>query len=287
MSPRPEYTMGQVVSKDGTTIGYRQLGRGPVLLCLHGGALTSQHYSKLATALADEFTVVLPDRRGRGLSGPFPADYSIRTEDEDLRALVAATGARFAFGPADGGLFALHAAISLPELERIAAFEPVVFAGQPGQQEFEGVIDRYNARLDENDIVGAAVGLTKDAGLSPVVSAIPDAVFRPLFRFVLWLDAKRAKPGETPYGELIPTLRPELVEVRATEGTLDDYRGVGARVLLMRAAGAPPLITGSIDALHAVLPHSKVLTLPGLTHGSAQDQGKPAPIAAALRTFFS
>jgi len=115
---------------------------------------------------------------------------------------------------------------------------------------------------------------------------IPDSVFRKLFRLVLWLDAKRAKPGDTPYGELIPTLRPELAVVRATEGALDDYRAVGARVLLMRASGAPPLITGSVDALHAVLPHSEVLTLPGLAHGSAQDQGRPAPIAARSAYFL-
>ena len=286
MSRRVAFTTGHVTSRDGTTIGYRRLGAGPVLLVLHGGALSSQHYLRLAAALAGDFTVILPDRRGRGLSGPFPPDYSIRTEDEDLAALVAATGARYAFGPADGGLFALHASMGLPELEKVAVYEPVLFAGQDGQAEFEGVIDRYNARIDAGDLIGAAVGLTKDAGLSPVVSAIPDAVFRPLFRLALWLDARRVRPGDTPLRALIPTLRPELAEVRATEGTLDDYRRVTARVLLMRAAGAPPLMTGTLDALARVLPHHELLVLPGLNHGSAQDQGRPAVIAAALREFL-
>jgi pimeloyl-ACP methyl ester carboxylesterase len=286
VSRRPDHETGQVVSRDGTTIGYRRLGAGPVLLLLHGGALSSQHYLRLAAALAGEFTVVLPDRRGRGLSGPFPPGYSIRTEDEDLAALVAATGARYAFGPADGGLFALHASMSLPELERIAVYEPVLFAGQPGQAEFEQVIDRYSARIEAGDVVGAAIGLTKDADLARVVGAIPDAVFRPLFRLALWLDARRVRPGDTSLRQLIPTLRPELVEVRATEGTVDDYRRVTAHVLLMRASEAPPLMTGSLDALRRVLPHSDLLVLPGLRHGSAQDQGSPAPIAAALRAFF-
>lgn len=286
MSRRPDFSTGQVTSRDGTTIGYRQLGTGPALLVLHGGALSSQHYLRLAAALADRFTVVLPDRRGRGRSGPFPPNYSIRTEDEDLAALVAATGARYAFGSADGGLFALHASMRLPELERVAAYEPVVFAGQAGQAEFEQVIDRYDARIEAGDVIGAAVGLTKDAGLSRIVGAIPDAVFRPLFRLALWIDAARVKPGDTSYRDLIPTLRPELVEVRATAGTLDDYRRVTARVLLMRASGAPPLITGSLDALQRVVPQSEVLLLPGLAHGSAQDQGSPHRIAAALRTFL-
>jgi hypothetical protein len=41
------------------------------------------------------------------------------------------------------------------------------------------------------------------------------------------------------------------------------------------------------EALHAVLPHSTVLRLPGLNHDSAQTYGKPETIAAALRLFFA
>jgi hypothetical protein len=32
---------------------------------------------KLGTLLSDEFTVYIPDRRGRGMSGPIGEDYSI------------------------------------------------------------------------------------------------------------------------------------------------------------------------------------------------------------------
>ena len=64
------YSKKSVTSKDGTTIGYRQLGQGPTVVILHGGALASQHYMKLGSALAERFTVSMPDRRGRGMSGP-------------------------------------------------------------------------------------------------------------------------------------------------------------------------------------------------------------------------
>jgi len=63
-----------VVSRDGTTIGYRQMGSGPGLVLVHGGMQASQNLMKLATALAAEFTVCVLDRRGRGLSGPFGDD---------------------------------------------------------------------------------------------------------------------------------------------------------------------------------------------------------------------
>jgi pimeloyl-ACP methyl ester carboxylesterase len=102
------YTKGFVTSADGNRIGYRQLGSGPGVVLLHGGVNSSQHLMRLGSALAGTFTVDIPDRRGRGLSGPIGADYGLRTEDEDLAALLKQTGARNVFGVADGALFALQ-----------------------------------------------------------------------------------------------------------------------------------------------------------------------------------
>src|SRR4029453_1234848 len=76
------YTTGFVTSKDGTTIGYRQFGHGPGVVLLHGTMSSAHNHMQLAEALADAFTVYVPDRRGRGLSGPFSKDYSIQTEVE-------------------------------------------------------------------------------------------------------------------------------------------------------------------------------------------------------------
>src|SRR5690242_1005764 len=105
------YKKAAVVSKDGTTIGYRQLGSGPGVLLLHGGMEASQHLLKLATFLSDRFTVSLPDRRGRGMSGPFGEDYSITKECEDVAALVEGTGAERIFGLSPGALITLRSAL--------------------------------------------------------------------------------------------------------------------------------------------------------------------------------
>src|SRR2546430_6066693 len=58
---------GSVISRDGTAIGYRQLGHGPGLVVLHGAMESSQSHVQLAEELADGFSVYLPDRCGRGL----------------------------------------------------------------------------------------------------------------------------------------------------------------------------------------------------------------------------
>jgi hypothetical protein len=60
-------------------------GQGPGIIAVNGGGMqAAQNLMKLAHALADSFTVYLPDRRGRELSGPPGSHYSLATECEDL-----------------------------------------------------------------------------------------------------------------------------------------------------------------------------------------------------------
>ena len=111
MGTKQKYIKDFVKSKDGTIIGYRQMGSGPGIILLHGGAKGSQTLMQLGTALSDEFTVFIPDRRGRGLSGPFGDNYGLQREVEDMDALLNKTGAHYVFGTATGGTIALQSAL--------------------------------------------------------------------------------------------------------------------------------------------------------------------------------
>lgn len=73
-----------MLSKDGTRIGYRQLGSGPGLVMVHGAIESAESHMQLAEVLADSFTIYLYDRRGRGMSGPHGKTYNLQTEVEDL-----------------------------------------------------------------------------------------------------------------------------------------------------------------------------------------------------------
>jgi pimeloyl-ACP methyl ester carboxylesterase len=66
---QPPPPADSVISTDGTTIGYRRVGNGPGVVLVHGGGQASQNLMTLARALGDTFTVYVPDRRGRGMSG--------------------------------------------------------------------------------------------------------------------------------------------------------------------------------------------------------------------------
>lgn len=278
------YKTGSVTSKDGTKVGYRQMGSGPGIILLHGGVNASQHLMKLGTLLSNEFAVYIPDRRGRGMSGPVGEDYSIEKEDEDLDALLKKTGAHYVFGTADGALFALHAAISNPAIYKVAAYEPLVFAGQPELDQFRITIQHLDKNIAEGKVAKATVDLTKDS--VNFIKPIPDLVLVPLVKLILWMNVKTVKGDDVSYQELIHTLDDELHLVEKTEGTIEDYKNVSARVLLLEGSKTHSLLKESLDALNEVLPHSNLVELKGLNHDSAQDYGKPEPIARELKSFF-
>lgn len=102
-SARSHYTTDSVISADSTSIGYRQYGQGPGIVLVQGAMGTAQNFSTLAEALADTFTVYVPDRRGRGLSPlSYQQDHSIKRDVEDLEALLAKTGTHNVFGLSTG-----------------------------------------------------------------------------------------------------------------------------------------------------------------------------------------
>lgn len=82
------YTTDSVTSKDGTNIGYRQMGSGPGIILMHRRANASQHFMKRGQFLSDSFTLYIPDRRSCGLSGPFRENYSMQKEIEDLDSIT-------------------------------------------------------------------------------------------------------------------------------------------------------------------------------------------------------
>ncbi len=115
---------GEVRSADGTTIGYQRAGTGPAVILLHGAGQSSGNLMRLARALSGAFTVYVPDRRGRGRSGPYGEFHGLRTEIEDLSALLDASGASRLFGLSCGAVIAIEAARLRPDITRLALYEP-------------------------------------------------------------------------------------------------------------------------------------------------------------------
>ena len=86
--------MGKVTSKDGTNIAFDTLGKGPAVILIAGafGYRAFGPMVGLALLLANNFTVVLYDRRGRGDSGD-TQPFDKKREIEDIDALIDSLGA--------------------------------------------------------------------------------------------------------------------------------------------------------------------------------------------------
>jgi len=238
--------MGSVVSKDGTAIGYRQMGDGPGVILFHGGANASQNYSKLGAALSDAFTVYIPDRRGRGLSGPFGDDYSMRREVEDADTLLTETGAHNVFGLSSGGLIALQAALELPSVHKAVVNEPPLDVDNSIITMLQSFMPRFDREIAEGKVAEAMVTLLKDFGalllpgsLQPVVEIAPRSVLAWLFRQILRRDAESVKGDDVPLQELIPTFHFDYQLVVEMQGTLESFEAVPADVLLLGASKSP------------------------------------------------
>ena len=296
MGTKQKYTKGYVTSKDGNVIGYRQMGSGPGIILLHGGAKGSQSLMQLGMALSDDFTVYIPDRRGRGLSGPFGDNYGLQREVEDMDALLKKTGALYVFGTATGGIIALQSALYLPAIHKAVLYEPPFYVNETEMNNFNDIGKRYDQYVAEGKLSMAMVTsseiATKVSGdeLEPPyqwVKYMPNIIMRLIFRIIIEVDARNVKGDDVTLKDLIPTFHNDVVLVNETKGTIENFEAVSAEVLLLNGSKTFLFLKHSIYALKEVLPHVKRVEIQGLDHAAAEDTtGKPKIVAQEIKRFL-
>jgi pimeloyl-ACP methyl ester carboxylesterase len=286
MSNKQRYTKGFATSKDGTTIGYRQMGSGPGIIVIHGGISSSQYFMKLSAALSDEFTVYIPDRRGRGLSGPFGDNYGLPREVEDLEALLKKTGAHYVFGASTGGLISLETSINSPDIDKIATYEPHIYANKSEMDKFNASVQHFDKELSEGKKVTAMVDIAKSEDPTGAFYKLPDFVLKIFFKLILIQDERAVKGDDVTIEDLMPTLKFDVQLVNETEGKLDNFKDVHAKVLMIGGSKSPLFLKHSLEVLDILLPNAKRIELQGLDHDSAQDYGKPEIIAQEIKRFY-
>lgn len=284
---RDRLAVGSVSSQDGTLIGYRQLGRGPGLVLLHGTMSSGQNHVELAEALADTFTVYLPDRRGRGLSGSFGKDYGIHKEVEDLDALLQRTGVEYVFGVSSGGIVSLEAALTLP-VRRVAIWEPPLFLDQSVPT---ALWTRTDEEMASGDGAAALVTGMKGAQMGPrIFNVMPRWLLKRLTAKFMASEERKGTGDYLPMSALAPTLPYDFQLVVESSGGLERYRAIDAEVLLLGGNKSPAYLKDALDALERLVPRVERVEFPGLDHAAswnADRGGKPEPLARELRAFFA
>ncbi|GAA3092175.1 alpha/beta hydrolase [Nonomuraea salmonea] len=273
-------TTGAVTSDDGATIGYHQVGRGPGLVILHGAMQTGRSQLDLAQALSADFTCYLPDRRGRGSSGPAGTAYGLEREVADLSALIEATGARHVAGVSSGAIITLRTLPVRPDLHGAVVFEPPLL---PDGAALDVHLSRLDQELTAGNVPAALVTGMKAAELGPpVFNLVPRKLLELLTRRML------KGPGAT-FAELAPTLRQDLQLAREAAGDLERYRAVRQEVLLLGGTRTRPYLRAALAGLEEVLPHATKVLMEGLDHSATSntaDRGRPGRAAEEIRRFL-
>jgi pimeloyl-ACP methyl ester carboxylesterase len=257
----------QVNSADGTSIGWRQLGTGPALVVVHGSIATGEQWLPVAQILAEQYTVMLVDRRGRGLSGD-AQDYGLSTEVADLEAVLAAAGAGARLiGHSYGAIMAAATAAAGADISALVLYEPPlpVNGADPRQ------------RAVSSSIAAAVAAGDHDGALSMMLTGR-----------VGMAEADVANLRRTPkWAEMLEGILPLPRELQLIDGLVDDldrFTTIRQRTLLLKGKETASKYVGVMRFLVENLPTTTLVEIPDQGHFA--HVAVPDTVADAVRTFL-
>ncbi|WP_228990468.1 alpha/beta fold hydrolase [Streptomyces sp. DH8] len=246
-----------VVSADGTEIACERSGSGPAVVLVASALADRSDTVKLAALLAEHFTVVNYDRRGRGASGDADA-YTVDREIEDIAALVGQLGGSVSlFGSSSGAVLALRAAAAGVKVDRLALYEPpfVVAKGDAGPP--PDLAEQVGALLAQGrDGEAVKYFMTKVQGMPGIAVSfmkLMPKIWKNLVGLARTLPYDIAVMGDTQRGRPLD------------EG---EWKGVDVPTLVLTGGKSPAAFRRAAGALAGILPKAEHRTLPGLNHGA-------------------
>jgi pimeloyl-ACP methyl ester carboxylesterase len=253
----------EATSVDGTRIGCEVDGAGPALLLVHGSTADRRRWAAVRAPLAARFTLVVMDRRGRGLSGDGPEErYALAREAEDVAAVLAELGPQASvLAHSYGGSCALEAAAIGARASRLLVYEPAF--GTPEGPVFPlAAVSAVEAALARGD---------------------REAALETFFADVLALDeAAIAAMRGTPMWRARVACAPTLArEARAANAYRPRAGETAMPVRFLLGTGTTPPLVRATRAAQAALPGSSLRELPGHGH-AAMDTGPDLFVAEVL-----
>ncbi|MGW1227812.1 alpha/beta fold hydrolase [Streptomyces sp. NPDC001478] len=247
----------RVVSADGTEIAFEQVGRGPTVVLVASALADRSDTTKLAALLAQHFTVINYDRRGRGASGDADA-YAPDREIEDIAALIEHVGGSASlFGSSSGAVLALRAAAAGVNVDRLALYEPpfVVAEGDDGPP--KDLARQITALLAEGRHSDAVTYfMTRVQGMPGI------AVFLMRLMPKMWANLTK----------LAGTLLYDIAVMGDTQQgkplDAEEWNGVAVPTRVLTGGKSPAAFRRAALAITGILPQADHRTLPGLNHGA-------------------
>jgi pimeloyl-ACP methyl ester carboxylesterase len=254
--------MQTVASKDGTMIAFDRAGSGPALILVGGmfeqRAMASETAQLAALPLmAQRFTVIHYDRRGRGDSTD-TQPYAVEREIEDIEALIdAAGGSAYLFGISSGAALAFEAARALGgKVKKLALYEPPYNDDGAARQAWWQFRRQLGAALAEGRHADAV-------GLFMTLLGMPAE----------HLEGMRQHPMWPMWEAVAPTIAYDAA-VLGEEAAVPVERAAQVAVpALVMDGGATewPFMRATAAALARAMPNARHRTLEGQTHEVAAE----------------
>ena len=270
------------VTLHGHPVGFQTAGSGPLLLLLHGITSTSEAWRDVMPRLSESHTVVAPDLLGHGRSAKPRGDYSLGAYAAGVRDLLAVLGFErgSVVGHSFGGGIAMQFSYLFPEhVERMA----LIGSGGLGKE--------VHPLLRAATLPGSEWVLPLIAREWPAKAGGAVAEVAGMLGIELGHDMAEFARGYA-----------SLAEQGARDAFLHTMRGVldanGQRVSaldrLYLADQIPTLIVWGTDdpiipiahgrAAHELVPHSRLVEVPGAGHWPMLDD--PDTVISALTDFI-
>lgn len=240
--------METVRSKDGTLIAYWHSGAGTPLLLVHGTVGDHLTWTPVLAALERHFSVYAMDRRGRGHSGDADA-YALEREWEDVAAVIDAIGGAVdVVGHSFGGTCALEATRLTANVRQLILYEPPLPVGQRyWPPEFSA---RMHALLNAGEREQALLLFFRD-----IVKMPPDEI-----------AAAQALPTWPARVAAVHTIPRELQGLDRYAFDPGRFSRMETPTALFVGGDSPPSMRTIAETLHAALPNSQLVVLPGQRH---------------------
>jgi pimeloyl-ACP methyl ester carboxylesterase len=263
--------MAQVTSKDGTIIDLDKKGSGP-LLVLVAGALQHRAVDQTTPAMADDlaehFTVINYDRRGRGPSTDM-APYATQREIEDIEALIDANGGK-------GGLFGMSSGAVLA-LEATAALAGKVTSAFLYEPPINPASTSADAQKLHADMAALGDKGDREAMLTSFVfyTGMPEEA----------LQGFKQSPDWAPFVAVAPTLEHDyriLADARETDAPPARWGNITVPVMVANGDASFPFMDAGAAWVAGGVPGAQRLILPGQSH-----EFDPKVLGPELIRFFS
>jgi pimeloyl-ACP methyl ester carboxylesterase len=243
-----EIIMKEVISKDGTTIGFSKKGKGAPLLFVHGITADHNSWNTLASQLENYFTVYAMDRRGRGLSGD-AITYELMREAEDIVAVIEHVNEPVnLFGHSFGGLCCLEAVLLTSKINKLILYEPAISVADsvfpPDAPE------EIKKRIDADDLESAMEYFLRN------IAKMTEPELQMYRKMPLW-------NARIPLVTTIPREMKAELMYRFDNRRFSDIQ---IQTMLLVGGESPVFSHESVELIHSSIANSKIVVLKGEQH---------------------